>query len=133
MKKLDTYKDALRDTPKNRKFQMIVDKINLLLPDYIKVYGFQDNDRRNPRFVTFIALAFKGCPKHLIGGDKLAEKMQTSDKSTYSERVPKGAISNYLGLGMFGEVASGYSAVEDELFDLLARLNKDGKKVWEGK
>tara|TARA_Y100001938_G_scaffold140825_1_gene209588 strand:+ start:12882 stop:13532 length:651 start_codon:yes stop_codon:yes gene_type:complete len=122
VKKLDTYTEAMNDTPKNRRFQEIIDEINSLLPEYVKVYGFQDyTDKRNPNYVTVIALAFEGCPKHLIGGDNFSDSVSTSSSP---RNLPEGAISNYLGMGMNGEIAGGYGCVEDELLYEMAKLKE---------
>lgn len=124
MNKLDTYTQAMKDTPKNRGFQKIMDEINSLLPEYVKVYGFQDStDERNPNYVTVLALAFKGCPEHLMGGDGTVD---TLGRDSYAQRMPEGAISNYLDMGMNGEIAGGYSRVENDLLYHLSKL-KEGK------
>ena len=119
MDKIDTYSEAMNNTPKNVGIQKLLDEMNLLLPYYVKVYGFQCP--RNPKTVTVIALAFEGCPKHLIGGDKFSDSVGSG---TYTENLPKGAISNYLGMGINGEVAGGCMYLEDELRHEISKLKE---------
>tara|TARA_Y100000361_G_scaffold154129_1_gene178307 strand:- start:5110 stop:5541 length:432 start_codon:yes stop_codon:yes gene_type:complete len=116
-KKLDTYRDSMVDTPKNREIQAELDYWNKLLPSYVKLFGFQE-DEKTDKTIVVEAMAMKGCPKRYIGGNC---NVKDWDKRNH----PKGTISNFLGIGLNGEIEIGYKyLVEDVRRTMESYLNK---------
>ena len=114
-KKLNNYIGALVDTPFNRKVQERIAHWNSLLPKEVKLYGFQD-EQSTSNTIVITAMATKYCQKNLIGGDSKRLEM------------PKDTISNYLGIGMNGEVASGYKFLLESLESNMIKYME--KKQW---
>ena len=123
-KKLHTYKDSMVDTPKNREIQAELDYWNKLLPSYVKLFGFQE-DEKTDKTVLVTAMAMKGCPKNYIGGNC---RQSGWDKRNH----PKDAISNFLGLGMNGDIEIGYKYLVEDVRKTMEHyfnnpfINEDG-------
>tara|TARA_R100001163_G_scaffold22513_1_gene19045 strand:- start:5975 stop:6430 length:456 start_codon:yes stop_codon:yes gene_type:complete len=131
-KKLDTYTGALVDTPFNRKVQERLDYWNALLPKEVKLYGFQDEQSKSTTIII-MALATKYCKKNLIGGDYKVDKgdfYEYYNSKVVDKKLPKDTISNYLGMGLKGEVALGYKFLLKDLESYMIKyMDKKCKEV----
>ena len=118
--KLDDYSESLVDTPFNRKVQERLDYWNAKVPKEYKLYGFQQ-DKNTSNTIEILAMATKHCPKRLIGGNA---------KSFLSrhEKYPKGMISNYIGIGLYGEIAVGYKYLLEDLDHYMEQTLQKGEK-----
>jgi len=119
--KLDTYGDSMVDTPMNRKIQAELDYWNKLLPSYVRLFGYQE-DWKADKTVVVVAMAMEGCPEQYIGGNCRAKGW---DKRNH----PEGAISNFLGIGMNGEVEIGYKYLVDSVRHQMERCDLVFKRV----
>lgn len=121
--KLGDYSESLVDTPFNRKVQERLDywnaKISKVSKEY-KLYGFQQHCNTS-NTIEILAMATKHCPKRLIGGN-------AKNFLSRHEKYPKGMISNYIGIGLYGEIAVGYKYLLEDLDSYMEQTLQKGEK-----
>ena len=121
--KLGDYSESLVDTPFNRKVQERLDywnaKISKVSKEY-KLYGFQQHCNTS-NTIEILAMATKHCPKRLIGGN-------AKGFLSRHEKYPEGMISNYIGIGLNGEIAVGYKYLLEDLDSYMEQTLQKGEK-----